>query len=76
MGATVSPLDTARGQFHLRQICVALNAFALNSPHVDVTEAKKKFDDDGRLTDQNSLDLIRTLLDELYQFTVRLRLTS
>jgi chromate reductase, NAD(P)H dehydrogenase (quinone) len=76
MGATISPLGTARGQFHLRQICVALNAFALNSPHVDVTEAKKKFDDDGRLTDQNSLDLIRSLLNELYQFTVRLRLNS
>jgi chromate reductase, NAD(P)H dehydrogenase (quinone) len=73
MGATVSPLGTARGQFHLRQVCVALDAFALNVPHVDVTDARKKFDPEGRLTDQPSLDSIRQLLSELHKFTVQLR---
>ncbi|HEY7244542.1 MAG TPA: NADPH-dependent FMN reductase [Xanthobacteraceae bacterium] len=73
MGASVSPLGTARGQFHLRHVCVSLNAIALNTPHVDVTEARKKFDDAGRLIDQPSLDSIRQLLAELRTFTLRLR---
>lgn len=73
MGATVSPLGTARGQFHLRQVCVSLNAFALNAPHVDVTDARKKFDADGCLIDQPSLNSIRLLLGELRDFALRLR---
>jgi chromate reductase len=75
MGASVSPLGTARGQFHLRHICVSLNTFALNAPHVDVTEAAKKFDSDGRLIDQGARDIIRQLLNELRDFT-RLRRTE
>jgi chromate reductase len=73
MGASVSPLGTARGQFHLRHVCVSINLIPLNAPHVDITEAKTKFDDGGGLTHQPSLDLIRALLAELRAFTLRLR---
>jgi chromate reductase, NAD(P)H dehydrogenase (quinone) len=73
MGASVSPLGTARGQFHLRHVCVSLNMLALNAPHVDATEAKKKFDADGRLTDGTIRESIAQLLRELRDFTLRLR---
>jgi chromate reductase len=72
-GASVSPLGTARGQFHFRHICVSLNMIPVNTPHVDITNAKTKFDDEGRLTDQASVDLLRQLLGELRGLTVRLR---
>ena len=72
-GASVSPLGTARGQFHFRHICVSLNMIAVNTPHVDITNAKTKFDAQGRLTDQASIDLIRQLVGELRNLTVRLR---
>jgi chromate reductase len=72
-GATVSPLGTARGQFHFRHICVSLNMIPVNTPHVDIANAKTKFDAEGRLTDQASVDLIRQLVGELRNLTVRLR---
>ena len=42
-GATVSPVGTARGQFHLRHICVSLNLIPVNSPHVDIANVRIKF---------------------------------
>ena len=72
-GASVSPLGTARGQFHFRHICVSLNMIPVNAPHVDITNAKTKFDDQGRLVDQASVDLIRQLVGELRTLTIRLR---
>ena len=73
LGASVSPLGTARGQFHLRHICVSLNMIPVNTPHVDIANAKTKFDADNRLTDQASLDLMRQLIKELRSLTIRLQ---
>jgi chromate reductase len=75
-GASVSPLGTARGQFHFRHICVSLNMIPVNAPHVDITNAKTKFDAQGRLIDQESTDLIRQLVGELRNLTIRLRDTQ
>jgi chromate reductase, NAD(P)H dehydrogenase (quinone) len=72
-GASVSPLGTARGQFHFRHVCVSLNMVPVNVPHVDITNAKTKFDAESRLTDQPSLDALRQLLQELKTLTLRLR---
>jgi chromate reductase len=73
VGASVSPLGTARGQFHFRHVCVSLNMIPVNAPHVDIANAKTKFDADSCLTDQPSLELMRQLLRELQSLTVRLR---
>src|SRR5215471_1649676 len=75
-GASVSPRGTARGQFHFRHICVSLNMIPVNTPHVDITNAKTKFDAEGLLIDQASVDLIRQLVDELWRLTMRLRGTQ
>jgi len=72
-GASVSPLGTARGQFHFRHICVSLNMIPINTPHVDIAPAKDKFDSEGRLVDQASLESIRQLLVHLQNLTMRLR---
>jgi chromate reductase, NAD(P)H dehydrogenase (quinone) len=71
-GASVSPLGTARGQFHFRHICVSLNMIPVNAPHVHITNAKTKFNAQGRLIDQESVNLIRQLVGELRSLTIRL----
>jgi chromate reductase, NAD(P)H dehydrogenase (quinone) len=73
MGASVSPLGTARGQAHLRLVLSALNAFLVNLPHTDITEAMKKFDQEKRLTDQASRDQVTALLKELQKHAGRLK---
>lgn len=72
-GASVSPLGTARGQFHFRQVCVSLNLVVVNVPHVDIANAKTKFDAQSQLTDEASLTALRQLLQELKTLTLRLR---
>src|SRR5262249_27596226 len=75
-GASVSPLGTARGQFHFRHICVSLNMIPVNAQHVYITNAKTKFDAQGKLIHQESVDLIRQLVGELRRLTMRLRHTQ
>jgi len=72
-GASVSPLGTARGQFHFRHVAVSLNMIMVNVPHVDINNAKTKFDAHSRLTDQPALDTLRQLLGELKSLTLQLR---
>jgi chromate reductase len=72
-GASVSPLGTARGQFHFRHVCVSLNMIVVNVPHVDITNAKTKFDANSQLTDQSAMNSLRELLGELKNLTVQLR---
>jgi chromate reductase len=72
LGASTSPLGTARGQFNLRQVCVSLNLIPVNVPHVDITDAKTKYDSDNRLTDRAALESIKQLLNELTSLSRRL----
>ena len=45
LGASTGSLGTARAQYHLRQILVTLNMYALNRPEVMIANASNKFDD-------------------------------
>ena len=72
-GASISPLGTARGQFHFRHVAVSLNMIMVNVPHVDIASAKTKFDLQTQLSDQVALDSLRQLLNELKALTLQLR---
>src|SRR5215213_10034214 len=72
MGATVGTLGTARAQYHLRQMFVFLNMYAVNQPEVMVSKAQQRFDENGKLTDETSKKLIVQLLEELVNWTRRL----
>jgi chromate reductase len=72
-GASVSPLGTARGQFHFRHVAVSLNMHMVNLPHVDIANAKSKFDVEGQLSDQASLESLKQLVTELQLLTNRFR---
>jgi len=73
ISASGSLLGGVRAQYQLRHMCVSLNCFPLNAPQVYITEAHKKIDAEGRLTDQMARDLIRQLMAELKNFTLRWR---
>lgn len=72
MGASVGTLGTARAQYHLRQIMVFLNMFPINQPEVMIGNASKRFDQEGNLTDEQTKEFIRQLLQNLVAWTRRL----
>ena len=73
MGVSGGPWGTARAQLALRQSCVFLNMHPLNRPNVQINHAASKFDADGRLTDEPSRQLIRSLLQALAHWTRKLK---
>ena len=72
MGASPAIQGTARAQYHLRQTFVFLNMYPVNQPEVMVSNAQKRFDQEGKLTDDTTKQLVRQLLSELVNWTKRL----
>jgi len=72
MGASIGAIGTARAQYHLRQTFVFLNMFPVNQPEVMVGNAQKRFDQEGKLTDETTKQLVQQLLAELVNWTKRL----
>ncbi len=73
MGASAGRFGTARAQYHLRQVFVFLNMFPLNRPEVMIGDADELFDDQGNLTDADTKERIRKLLQALAEWTRRLK---
>jgi chromate reductase len=73
MGASTGAIGTARAQYHLRQVFVFLNVYAINQPEVMIGNAAERFDAQGSLRDETSKRLIRQLLQNLVDWTERLR---
>ena len=69
MGASPGAAGTARAQYHLRQVFVFLNMYALNRPEVMIANAAQRFDEQGNLTDQDTRKRVRELLEALVQWT-------
>jgi len=67
MGASVGGFGTARAQYHLRQILVALNMPVVNQPEVMIGNAAQKFDQNGQLIDELTREFIQKLLAALVQ---------
>jgi chromate reductase, NAD(P)H dehydrogenase (quinone) len=73
MSASVGMLGGARAQYHLRQMFVFLNMHPINVPEVIVTFASDKFDSEGNLLDVNTKRFLTQLLQNLLNWTRRLR---
>ena len=76
MGASVGAMGTARAQYHLRQMMVFLNMYPINQPEVMIGNASERFDAEGNLTDETTKDLIRQLLQNLMDWTIRIGQTQ
>jgi chromate reductase len=72
MGASIGAIATARAQYHLRQMMVFLNMFAVNQPEVMVGNASEKFDEEGNLADTTTKDFVRQLLSNLVDWAGRI----
>ena len=73
MSASVGMLGGARVQYHLIQIFVYLNMYPINEPEVIVTFAQDKFDANGNLVDENTQMFVRQLLQNLVNWTKKLK---
>lgn len=65
MGASPSPLGTARAQYQLRQVFITLNMRPLNKPELMIGSAQDKFDADGNLIDPKVKQKVAGLLTAL-----------
>jgi len=73
MSASPGTLGGARAQYHLRQVLVSLNMYAVNRPEVIVASVDEKIDEKGNLTDEETRKRIRQLLESLVDWTKRLK---
>jgi chromate reductase len=73
MSASIGMLGGARAQYHLRQMFVFLNMHPVNGPEVIVTFAQNKFDANGKLIDEDTKKFLKQLLQNLANWTKRLR---
>lgn len=73
LGASMGPLGTARAQYHLRQVGVFVNLLFVNKPEVFIGVAQTKFDAEGNLTDEPTRKIMGQLLQNLVDWTRRLK---
>lgn len=76
MGASTGMLGSARAQYHLRQVFVFLNVYALNQPEVLIANAAQKFDAEGNLTDEKTKEIIKRLLNALVPWAQRFQAST
>ncbi|VVB76976.1 FMN-dependent NADH-azoreductase [uncultured archaeon] len=69
MSASPGMLGGSRAQYHLRQSFVFLNAYPMQRPEIFVAFADTKFDGEGRLTDQDTRDHVKTFLQSLAKWS-------
>jgi chromate reductase, NAD(P)H dehydrogenase (quinone) len=70
-GASPGMVGTAVAQYELRRYLAVLNAFVLTTPSVMIGQAAAKFDEQGRLTDQPTREIIGQMLVALADWTRR-----
>jgi chromate reductase len=73
MGASVGVLGTARAQYHLRQCFIFLDVPLVNKPEVMIGNAADHFDDQGKLKNDKTKELIGKLLQSLVALTLQQR---
>jgi chromate reductase len=73
LGASPGMIGTAVAQYELRRVLGVLNALVMNQPGVMIGQAGTKFDEQGRLTDQPTREVIAKLLVALAEWTRRCR---
>ena len=72
MSASMSAFGGARAQYDLRRILIYLDAHFVNKPEVMISFAHKKFDESGKLTDEDTRKFIGDLVQALGEWQRRL----
>lgn len=58
LGASPAQAGTARMQYDLRKMGVFMNMIFMNKPEVQIGKCMDKFDDDGGLSDEKTLEIL------------------
>ncbi len=69
MGASQGTFGTVRAQLHFRHVAVFTNMHLVNKPEVLVRDPQAKFSTDGRLTDEDTRQVVGQLVTELVRWT-------
>ena len=69
MSASIGMIGGTRAQYHLRQIFVYLNMHPINQPEVMMPFAEEKVNDEGKITDKETRELVKQLLTSLINWT-------
>jgi chromate reductase, NAD(P)H dehydrogenase (quinone) len=70
-GASPGPAGTGRAQLQLRQNLLSTNSYVLQKPLVQIGGGTARFDDDLRLVDAATRDLVRSQLVALMDWAAR-----
>jgi chromate reductase len=73
MSASTGRFGGARAQYHLRQTFIFLNMQPVNRPEVMLSDAPHNIDVNGNLTNEQTRQLIRQLLEALAALTMKLK---
>ena len=73
MSASTGRLGGARAQYHLRQTFVFLNMHPINRPEVMLADAGHNIDAEGKVTNEQTRQLIRQLLEALAAWTLKIK---
>jgi chromate reductase, NAD(P)H dehydrogenase (quinone) len=73
MSASTGRFGGARAQYHLRQSFIFLNMHPVNKPEVMLTDASHNVDPEGRLTNEQTRQLIQQLVEALVSWTLKLK---
>lgn len=69
LSASPGMFGGVRSQYHLRQVCVALNLIPLSSKEVYVMKAHEKIDSNGNITDNKTNESISKIINDLINYT-------
>jgi len=73
MSASTGMMGGARAQYHLRQVFIFLNMYPVNRPEVMLPNARENIDENGRIKNEITLELMRELLENLVAWTRKLQ---
>jgi chromate reductase len=73
IGASTGVSGTIRAQLHLRQIAVELDTYPMAKPEIVLPRAGDKFDKDGNLTDEKTMEYLKKYMEEFKTHILRFR---
>jgi chromate reductase len=73
MSASTGKFGGARAQYHLRQTFIFLNMHPLNKPEVMFSDAAHNVNEEGKVTNLQTRQLIKQQLEALCAWTIKLR---
>lgn len=73
LGASPGLTGSARGQSQLRQAFEFTNSYCMPQPEILVYRAHKKFDNEGRLTDESTREFLGKYLEALQEWILKFK---